>query len=102
MSVGLLVFSGYCCQDETAKAKNEWENSCTRSKAGQFIEKFADRIFLTEVAVGIAAFVLGLLSVLSVVAIPAAAGYAMIGVGAFILTINIAALILAVKVDPKK
>ena len=98
MSFGLLAFSGYCCPDEKAKQWDDWENSCTRSRPGEFAADHAGAILLTELALGVTTFVLGLLSVLSVMAIPAAAGYAMLAVGAFILAMDIAALILAIKV----
>lgn len=96
MSVASVVISGYCCRDETAKAMNTYESSCTRSKVGLFVQKHRGAIFLTELALAITAFVLGLLSLLSVVAIPAAASYAMLAAGAFILAMDIGAFTLIV------
>ena len=95
MSVGLTFFSLYCCPDD----KNEDQNGCTRSKPGQFVQRYRPLLLLTELAVGIAAVVLGLLSALSVVAIPAAAGYAMIGVGAFILAIDLLMMVVVARLE---
>ena len=96
MSVGLFFCSEYFCADGSGQEGN----SCTRSRPGQFFEKHALAFWLPEMAVGITAFVLGLLSALSVVAIPAAAGYAMIGVGAFILALDILVLVMGIRRYP--
>ena len=92
MTVGLTFFGGCCCPDD----KGGIENGCTRSRLAQFVGNRLCAIFLIELVVSIAALVVGLLSALSVVAMPAAAGYALLGVGAFILAIDLLAIVVII------
>ena len=98
MTVGLVYCSEIFCADASGKEGN----SCSRARPAEFIKKHCDRIWLAEIVVGLTAFVLGLLSALSVVAIPAAAGYAMIGVGALVLALDIFAIVNAIRSDPNR
>lgn len=84
MAVGLLCTIQTYVYDGGKK-----DNACKQSCFAKTVYKHPLTYIFTEAAIGVTAFVLGLLAVLSVVSMPAAAGYALLGVGSFILLCHV-------------